>query len=612
MYDHLGSHPTELNGEKGVYFAVFAPAAKAVQVIGDFNYWDGHEHNLQVRWDASGIWEGFIPDASEGNCYKYKIYSNHTDQHLEKADPFARQAEHRPKTGSVIYSKNYQWGDKKWMKDRGAKQNHKSPISVYELHLGSWRRKHDNQPNGYREIAADLVPYIKDLGFTHVEFMPVMEHPYDPSWGYQITGYFAPTSRFGSPEDFQFLVDELHKNDIGVILDWVPSHFPEDDHGLGLFDGSAVYEHPDKRKGYHPDWKSLIFNYGRPEVRSFLISNALFWLDQFHIDSLRVDAVASMIYLDYSREDGEWEANNYGGNEYLEAIEFLKEFNTAVYKHYPTVQTIAEESTSFNKVSRPVHEGGLGFGLKWMMGWMNDSLRYFARNPIHRRHHHGEISFSLVYAFTENFMLPLSHDEVVYGKNSLLEKMPGDSWQKFANLRLLFSWMYLHPGAKLVFMGGEFGQRGEWDFRYSLAWHELEHDSHRGIYNAMKDLNHLYRNEKALFELNYEAEGFRWIEHNDSENSVISFIRQGENSNEKLICILNFTPIPRDYYEVGVPQPGEYELIFNSDKNQYWGCEYHTPSSVKTSDKALHGFGQSINLNVPPLGALVYKILDPK
>ena len=607
LYEHLGAHPVEMDGEKGVYFAVFAPAAKAVQVIGDFNYWDGHEHNLQVRWDSSGIWEGFIPDAQEGQCYKYRIYSHHNDEQLEKADPFARLAEHPPKTASVIYNQSYKWGDKKWMDNRGSKQNHQSPISVYELHLGSWRRKHDNEVLNYREIANELVPYVKDLGFTHVEFMPVMEHPYEPSWGYQITGYFAPTSRFGSPADFQYLVDQLHQNDIGVILDWVPSHFPEDAHGLGRFDGSCVYEHPDPRKGYHPDWKSLIFNYGRPEVRSFLISNALFWLDQFHADGLRVDAVASMIYLDYSRKYGEWEANQYGGNEYIEAIEFIKDFNIAVYTHYPTAQTIAEESTSFDKVSSPVHFGGLGFGFKWMMGWMNDTLRYFARDPIHRRHHQGEITFSLVYAFTENFMLPLSHDEVVYGKRSLLEKMPGDEWQQFANLRLLFSWMYLHPGAKLVFMGGEFAERREWDYRYSMSWHEMEFESHQGIHNLMRSLNHLFKDQKALYEKNYEDDGFRWIEHDDSENSVISFIRRGSDEKEQLICMLNFTPTPRENYALGVPEAGEYELVFNSDRNEYWGSGFQTPSTVNSYEKARHGFDQSIDLNAPPLGAVVYK-----
>jgi 1,4-alpha-glucan branching enzyme len=434
-----------------------------------------------------------------------------------------------------------------------------------------------------------------------------MEHPYEPSWGYQITGYFAPTSRFGMPDDFQFLVDQLHQNDIGVILDWVPSHFPEDAHGLGRFDGSSVYEHPDPRKGYHPDWKSLIFNYGRPEVRSFLISNALFWLDQYHADGLRVDAVASMLYLDYSRKYGEWESNQYGGNEYIEAIEFLKEFNTAVYHHYPTAQTIAEESTSFHKVSRPVHDGGLGFGYKWMMGWMNDTLRYFARNPVHRKHHQGEITFSMVYAFTENFMLPLSHDEVVYGKRSLLEKMPGDEWQQFANLRLLFTWMYLHPGAKLVFMGGEFAERREWDYRYSMSWHELEFESHRGIHNLMRSLNQLLRKEKALFQKNYEEDGFRWIEHDDSENSVISFIRQGNNEKDQLICLLNFTPAPRENYSIGVPLEGEYELIFNSDQNNYWGSGFQIPDRIHSYQQARHGFEQSINLIAPPLGAVVYK-----
>ena len=607
LYQHLGSHPVEHEGEQGVYFAVFAPGARAVQVIGDFNHWNGYEHNLNVRWDASGIWEGFIPEAKVGQAYKYRIYSHHSEQQLEKADPFARRAEHPPKTASIIYDGNFEWKDKKWMNERIHKQNHSSAISVYELHLGSWRRTEQNDPLSYRDIARELIPYIKDLGFTHVEFMPVMEHPYDPSWGYQITGYFAPTSRFGTPEDFQFLVDELHKNDIGVILDWVPSHFPEDEHGLGLFDGSHVYEHPDRRKGYHPDWKSLIFNYGRPEVRSFLISNALFWLDKFHIDALRVDAVASMLYLDYSREYGQWEPNDFGGNEYLEAIAFLKDFNMAVYQNYPGTQTIAEESTSFHMVSRPVHDGGLGFGMKWMMGWMNDSLRYFARSPIHRKHHHGEVSFSLVYAFSENFMLPLSHDEVVYGKKSLLEKMPGDDWQKFANLRLLFSWMFLHPGSKLVFMGGEFGQRSEWNFKHSLQWHELEYESHQGVYRMMKALNQLYRSEKALYELSYVQEGFQWIEHDDSENSVFSFIRKGESESDQLICILNFTPVPRDHYEIGVPDKGSYELLYNSDESKYWGSAYHAQSSVESTAAPRHGFEHTLNLKLPPLAALVYK-----
>ena len=607
LYEHFGAHPCKLEGEEGVYFAVYAPAARAVQVIGDFNHWQGDEHQLQVRWDASGIWEGFIPGIGPGTVYKYRIYSNHREEPLEKADPFARLAEHPPRTASIVHQAAYQWRDQDWLKKREEKQSLEAPISVYELHLGSWKKGPDGQALTYRQIAKELVPYIKELGFTHVEFMPVMEHPYDPSWGYQITGYFAPTSRFGNPEDFKFLVDELHRNGIGVILDWVPSHFPEDKHGLGLFDGSHVYEHPDRRKGYHPDWKSLIFNYGRPEVRSFLISNALFWLDQYHADGLRVDAVASMLYLDYSREHGEWEPNIHGGNEYLEAIEFIKEFNAAVYRHHPGVQTIAEESTSFHKVSRPLYEGGLGFGMKWMMGWMNDVLRYFSKNPVYRKHHHSEISFSLVYAFTENFMLPLSHDEVVYGKGSLLEKMPGDNWQQFANLRLLYSWMYLHPGAKLIFMGGEFGQRSEWNFKHSLEWHELVHESHRGIKESLKSLNQLYREQTSLHQLNFKPEGFRWIEHNDHANSVISFLRQGEKEGDYLVCLINFTPVPRDDYEIGVPEKAEYELIHNSDATDFWGSGYPVPQKSTSYEQSRHGFAHSLCVNVPPLGAVVFK-----
>ncbi|MFZ9003865.1 MAG: 1,4-alpha-glucan branching protein GlgB, partial [Robiginitalea sp.] len=450
LYEKLGSHVTEVNGEKGVYFAVWAPSAKSVSVVGAFNYWLEGEHPLNVRWDESGIWEGFIPGLEKGTLYKYKIHSHISDEKTEKAAPYARICEHPPKTASVVWEAPYEWKDGAWMKNREAHNSLEKPFSVYEVHLGSWKRQKGNEFLSYSELAEDLVAYVKDMNFTHVEFMPVMEYPFDPSWGYQLTGYFAPTSRFGTPEEFKLLVDTLHRNDIGVILDWVPSHFPEDAHGLGFFDGSHLYEHPDRRKGYHPDWKSLIFNYGRNEVRAFLISNALFWLDQYHVDGLRVDAVASMLYLDYSREEGEWEPNIYGGNENLEAISFLKELNAAVYESHPGVQTIAEESTSFSMVSRPVSMGGLGFGMKWMMGWMHDTLEYFKKEPVYRKHHQNDLTFSMTYAFTENFMLPFSHDEVVYGKQSLLYRMPGDEWQRFANLRLLFGYMFTHPGANLI------------------------------------------------------------------------------------------------------------------------------------------------------------------
>lgn len=605
LYEKMGSHPLQREGRPGVYFAVFAPAAKQVSVIGNFNHWQAGEHPLNVRWDGSGIWEGFIPGLAEGEAYKYAIESHHQAGLLEKADPFARRAEHPPKTASIISAPDYRWRDNAWLKTRAEKNGLQAPMSVYEVHLASWRRKEDGSPLSYRELAEQLVPYVQEAGFSHVEFMPVMEYPYDPSWGYQITGYFAPTSRFGPPEDLKFLIDAFHEAGIGVILDWVPSHFPEDAHGLGNFDGSKVYEHPDRRRGYHPDWKSLIFNYGRPEVKSFLISNAIYWLDQFHVDGLRVDAVASMLYLDYSRDEGEWEANIHGGNENLEAISFLQDFNRAVYEEYPGVQTIAEESTSYNGVTRPVHFSGLGFGLKWMMGWMNDNIEYFKKNPVYRRHHHNEISFSLTYAFTENFMLPLSHDEVVYGKGSLLEKMPGDSWQQFANLRLLYSWMYLHPGAKLLFMGAEFGQRAEWDFSGSLLWHEKESEAHGGVFQCLRALNALYRREASLYAENYQHHSFEWIEHNDAENSVLSFIRR--SGEDFVLCLLNLTPVPREDYRIGVPLPGDYQLIFNSDQADFWGSDFETTGNPSAEAKAWHGRDQSFSIDLPPLSALVLK-----
>ncbi len=606
LYEKLGSHLTEVDGVKGVYFAVWAPSAKAVSVVGDFNYWLEGEHPLNVRWDGSGIWEGFIPELKAGTLYKYKIHSHLEDRKTEKSDPFARRSEHPPKTASVVWEEPYKWKDSTWMRSREKRNSLDQPYSVYEVHLGSWRKGKDNTFLSYKELAKELVAYVKEMQFTHVEFMPVMEYPYDPSWGYQLTGYFAPTSRFGTPEEFKMLVDALHQNDIGVILDWVPSHFPEDAHGLGLFDGSHLYEHPDRRKGYHPDWKSLIFNYGRNEVRAFLISNALFWLEDFHIDGLRVDAVASMLYLDYSREEGEWEPNIYGGNENLDAISFLKELNAEVYQNYPGVQTIAEESTSFSMVSRPVSAGGLGFGMKWMMGWMHDTLEYFKKEPVYRRHHQNDLTFSMTYAFTENFMLPFSHDEVVYGKQSLLYRMPGDEWQRFANLRLLFGYMFTHPGTNLVFMGAEFGQSSEWNFQQSLDWHLLQYDFHKGIQKLVTDLNTLYRTYPALYEKQFSPEGFQWIDYGDSENSVLTYIRKGKLPKDDLIIACNFTPVPRENYRIGIPKSRKLVEVFNSDAAAYGGSGI-TNGSAKVSKTAWHGFEHSIEVSLPPLSVVVFR-----
>ena len=606
LYEKLGAHLMEVDGVKGTYFAVWAPSAKSVSVIGDFNHWVNGEHKLFVRWDESGIWEGFVPGVEQGAKYKYRIHSHNNDFYAEKADPFARYCEQPPKTASIVWDAQYQWNDKKWMDTR---ENHNAldkPYSVYEIHLGSWKKKNGWESLSYVEASNELVKYLKEMGFTHVEFMPIMEYPFDPSWGYQLTGYFAPTSRFGKPEDFKLLVDKMHQAGIGVILDWVPSHFPEDAHGLGFFDGSHLYEHPDRRRGYHPDWKSLIFNYGRNEVRAFLISNAVFWLDQFHADGLRVDAVASMLYLDYSREDGEWEPNMYGNNENLEAMSFIRDMNQEVYASFKGVQTIAEESTAFNGVSKPVHFGGLGFGMKWMMGWMHDTLEYFKKEPVYRKHHQGDITFSMTYAFTENFMLPFSHDEVVYGKNSLIYRMPGDEWQRFANLRLLFGYMFTHPGANLIFMGGEFGQTSEWNFQESLDWHLLDYEFHQGIQKLIQDLNKVYKSEPALYEKQFSPEGFEWIEWNDAENSVLTYIRKGHDSKNDLIVLANFTPVPRNKYRVGVPSSKQLKQIFNSDDKKYSG-EGIGKKTVKPTKKAWNGREHSIEVNLPPLGLLIYK-----
>ncbi len=608
LYEKLGAHLTEVDGTEGVYFAVWAPSAKAVSVVGDFNYWNDGEHPLSVRWDASGIWEGFIPGVQKGTKYKYKIHSHNDGIVTEKADPFAFRCEHPPNTASVVWDPKHNWKDSKWMETRKEINALDKPFSVYELHLGSWRKNtHENRSLTYLEMAEELVAYVKEMNFTHVEFMPVMEYPYDPSWGYQLTGYFAPTSRFGQPDDLMVLVDAFHQNGIGVILDWVPSHFPEDDHGLGFFDGSHLYEHPDRRRGYHPDWKSLIFNYGRNEVRAFLISNAMFWLDRYHVDGLRVDAVASMLYLDYSREDGEWEPNIYGGRENLEAISFLKELNEAVYGNFEGVQTIAEESTSFPMVSKPTFLGGLGFGMKWMMGWMHDTLEYFKKEPIYRKHHQNDITFSMTYAFTENFMLPLSHDEVVYGKHSLLGRMPGDEWQRFANLRLLYGYMFTHPGANLLFMGGEFGQHEEWDFQNSLDWHLTQYDYHKGMQALVSGLNALYKSEPALHEKQFSADGFEWIDYGDGENSVLSYIRKGHSIHDDLVVVCNMTPMIRDDYRIGVPRTGTYEEIFNSDDPSFAGSGVMHKTPIKTNRKSWHSRTNSLALTLPPLGVVVLK-----
>jgi 1,4-alpha-glucan branching enzyme len=607
LYEKLGAHLLEVDGVKGVYFAVWAPSARSVSVVGDFNYWIQGDHQLQVRWDSSGIWEGFIPGIEKGTTYKYKIQSNNGGIITEKADPFALYCEHPPHTASVVWDLDYKWKDKKWMETRKEHNDLDKPYSVYEVHLGSWKRNAEGKFLTYLELAEELVDYIKETGFTHVEFMPIMEYPYDPSWGYQLVGYFAPTSRFGTPQDFMVLVDKLHEAGIGVILDWVPSHFPEDAHGLGFFDGSNLFEHPDRRKGYHPDWKSLVFNYGRNEVRAFLISNAIFWLHNYHVDGLRVDAVASMLYLDYSREEGEWEPNIFGGRENLDTISFLKEFNEAVYSSFEGVQTIAEESTSFPMVSRPTFVGGLGFGMKWMMGWMHDTLQYFQKETVYRKYHQNDLTFSMTYTFSENFMLPLSHDEVVYGKKSIAGRMPGDEWQKFANLRLLYGYMFMHPGAKLLFMGSEFGQSAEWNFEGSLDWHLLQYDFHEGVKKAITDLNALYKTQPALHEKQFSPEGFEWINYSDHQNAVMTFIRKGHNSKDDVIVVCNFTQVVRENYRIGLPKKGKISEIFNSDSSVYGGSGVKNPKKLTAEALPYDGRDYSIELLLPPLSVTVYK-----
>jgi 1,4-alpha-glucan branching enzyme len=607
LYEKMGNSVIEVDGKRGTYFAVWAPNAKSVSVCGSFNNWSHTSHPLNSRWDSSGIWEGFIPGVEEGTLYKYAIELNYGGARIEKGDPHAEQWEIPPNTASVVNSYNPKWSDGTWMKNRKKKNALDAPISVYEVHLGSWRRKENdgNRSLSYRELAEELIPYVKELGFTHVEFMPVMEHPFFGSWGYQITGYYAPSSRYGSAEDFAYLVNEMHRNGIGVFLDWVPSHFPNDAHGLFRFDGTALYEHEDPRLGYHPDWNSYIFNYGRNEVRAFLISNALYWFDRFHIDGIRVDAVASMLYLDYSRNEGQWIPNKYGGRENLEAISFLREMNEAVYKEFPDVQTIAEESTSWPQVSRPTDTGGLGFGMKWMMGWMNDILEYIKTDTLYRRYHQNQLTFSMVYAFTENFMLPLSHDEVVHGKGSIIDRMPGDQWQKFANVRTVYSWMYTHPGTKLLFMGNEFAQLWEWKHDISLDWHSLGAKYHRGVAELVKDLNALYREEKALHELNFDSKGFEWIDYGDSQNSVLVFLRK-DAKGKSVLVVGNFSPNAIENYEIGVDETGTYDEIFNSDSEQYGGSGFiNKTATAKKGQK--HGRLAVLPIKLPPLGFAIFK-----
>ena len=610
LYEKLGAHILEVDGLQGTYFAVYAPGARSVCVVGDFNHWNGSQHELYVRWDASGIWEGFIPDVGKGFLYKYEIWSNETDAVYYKTDPFGYFQEVAPKTASIVWDLEYRWDDESWVKKRKKQMALTSPYSIYEVHLGSWKRHFNGNFYSYEELASDLVPYVKELGFTHVELMPVTEFPYEGSWGYQTSGYFAPTSRYGEPQGFMQLVDAFHKENIGVILDWVPSHFPSDGHGLAFFDGTCVYEHPDPRKGYHPDWRSLIFNYGRNEVKSFLISSAIFWLEQYHLDGLRVDAVASMLYLDYSRTDGQWEPNIYGGNQNLDAIEFIKEFNTAVYEFFPDVQTIAEESTAFPRVSHPVFSSGLGFGMKWMMGWMNDTLSYFEKDPLFRKYEHGKLTFNMYYLYSENFILPLSHDEVVHGKASLIYKMPGDDWQKFANLRLLFGYMFAHPGHKLLFMGNEWGQTSEWNYEWELAWHLLQYDPHAQMQNLVKKLNKLYKKEKALHECHFESEGFNWIDFSDAEKSIIAFIRNGKEEDDQILVVCNFTPVSHEDYKIGVPESKRWKEILNTDEERYGGGEFKLNETVKTYKKPWHGYTHQIHLAIPPLGCVYLKKTD--
>ena len=608
LHEKLGAHPIQSDGVDGVYFGVWAPDAEQLSVMGDFNGWNRSSHPLRPR-GQSGIWEGFIPGLGKGTLYKYYIVSRHRGHRIEKADPLGLFFEVPPKTATVVWDLDYQWNDREWMINRQRRNALDGPISIYEVHLGSWRRVPEEGDRflTYRELAFSLTEYVQHMGFTHVEFLPVMEHPFYGSWGYQCTGYFAPTSRYGTPQDFMFLVDYLHQHGIGVILDWVPSHFPTDEHGPGFFDGAHLYEHADPKLGIHPDWNSYIFNYGRDEVRSFLLSSALLWLGAYHADGLRVDAVASMLYLDYSRKDGDWIPNEFGGRENLKAISLLRRFNEEVYKHYPDVQTCAEESTSWPMVSRPTYVGGLGFGMKWDMGWMHDTLEYMKKDPIYRRFHHNLLTFRMIYAFYENFILPLSHDEVVHGKGSLLRMMSGDDWQKFANLRLLYGYMFAQPGKKLLFMGGEFGQWDEWYHERSLDWHLLAFPPHSGLQSWVRDLNRFYRNEPALYEVDSDPSGFEWIDCNDSDQSTVSLLRRGRSSGAEVVVVSNFTPLPRFNYLVGVPRGGFWKEVLNSDAQEYGGSGLGNMGGVEAGSSPFHGRSHSVSLTLPPLAIVFLK-----
>jgi 1,4-alpha-glucan branching enzyme len=608
-YEKLGAHAQIVDGREGTHFAVWAPNAETVSVVGDFNDWQRGRHALTPRWDRSGVWELFVPGVGAGAVYKYHVLSRNDGFRVDKGDPFAFRCEPPPRTASIVWELTYEWSELEWLRNRTRLNALDAPWSIYEVHLGSWRRvpEQNNRALGYRELAHALADYALDMGFTHVELMPVMEHPFYGSWGYQITGFFAPSARYGTPQDFMYLVEHLHQRGLGVILDWVPSHFPSDEHGLAYFDGTHLYEHADPRQGYHPEWNSSIFNYGRAEVCNFLGSSALFWLGVYHADALRVDGVASMLYLDYGRRAGEWIPNRYGGRENQEAVAFLKTLNEAVYRDHPAAQTIAEESTAWPMVSRPVYLGGLGFGLKWNMGWMHDTLQYFQTDPILRKYRHNMLTFSLWYAFSENFVLPLSHDEVTHGKGSLIGKMHGDESQQFANLRLLFGYMWGHPGKKLLFMGGEFGQKREWQHDESLEWHVLQYPLHAGVQQWVRDLNRFYRASPALYELDFSAEGFEWVDSNDSESSVIAFLRKDRAGTAPVLVVCNFTPVPRSNYRLGVPRAGRWLECLNSDAQIYGGSGQGNLGALEAAPLPAHGHFQSLTLTLPPLGALFLK-----
>ena len=620
IYEKMGAHPRTVNGISGINFAVWAPNALAVSIIGDFNSWTRGSHSMNLRHQDLGVWECFMPGLKVGALYKYAIYSRYNNYAVDKTDPYGFAAELRPLTASIVADIHFhQWQDDTWMQERSERQQTSSPISIYEVHLGSWRHAPERHREGnpeedrflsYRELAHDLAAYVKDLGFTHIELMPIAEYPYDGSWGYQVTGYYAPTSRFGPPEDFQYFVDYMHQQGIGVLVDWVPAHFPKDGHALSYFDGTHLYEYADTRKGEHKEWGTLVFNYGRSEVQSFLIANALFWLREYHIDGLRVDAVASMLYLDYLRKEGDWVSNQYGGREHLEAVDFLRKLNEAVYAEQPGTLTVAEESTSWPLVSRPTYVGGLGFSMKWNMGWMHDMLEYMHLDPVFRRYHHNLITFSLMYAYSENFVLPLSHDEVVHIKGSLINKMPGDLWQRFANLRAFYGYMWGHPGKKLLFMGGEFGQWHEWNYAESLDWHLLEPPSdhhHAQLRDYLRDLNAIYQREPGLYALDSDPEGFSWIDVHDTDNSVVSFMRRSKNVDDTLIFVCNFTPIPRLGYRLGVPRAGEYYEILNSDANRYGGSGLENLQAMPSGPVFWQSCPHSLLLTLPPLSTIVLK-----